>query len=40
LGVVIGRGVKLGDNIKIYQNVTIGTVDGKTYPTIGNNVTI
>lgn len=30
---------KVGDNLTIYQNVTIGD-SGKGYPTIGNNVTI
>lgn len=41
-GVVIGRGVRLGSDCKIYQGVTIGSKleDGVAYPVIGNNVTI
>ena len=42
VGIVIGKGVTLGDDCKIYQNVTIGLrrdSDDK-YPRIGNNVTI
>ncbi|WP_204317734.1 serine O-acetyltransferase [Neobacillus sedimentimangrovi] len=39
LGVVIGRDVIIGDNCKIYQQVTLGQKDGK-YPIIGNNVVI
>ena len=38
-GIVIGGGVEIGDNCKIYQQVTLGQKDGK-YPAIGNNVTI
>ena len=39
LGIVISSEVKIGDNCKIYQNVTLGAgKDG--YPEIGNNVTI
>ena len=38
-GIVIGEGVEIGDNCKIYQQVTLGQKDGK-YPAIGNNVTI
>lgn len=30
---------KVGDNLTVYQNVTIGD-SGKGYPTIGDNVTI
>ena len=30
---------KIGDNLTVYQNVTIGD-SGKGYPTIGDNVTI
>lgn len=37
-GVVIG-GAKIGDNCRIYQNVTIGQKDG-FFPKIGDNVTI
>ena len=39
-GVVIGGGVKIGDNVTIYQGTTIGTKISKGYPTIGNDVTI
>lgn len=37
--IVIGEGVKIGDNCTIYQDVTIGQNHGK-YPEIGCNVTI
>lgn len=39
IGIVIGKGCKLGDNCKIYQNVTIGRKNGE-YPCIGNDVVI
>lgn len=42
-GVVIGETAKIGDNVTIYQGVTIGGVKleaGKRHPTIGNNVII
>jgi len=39
LGIVIGKDVVLGDNCKIYQQVTLGQKNGR-YPVIGNNVTI
>ncbi|MCT4791826.1 MULTISPECIES: hypothetical protein [Exiguobacterium] len=38
-GIVIGDGVKIGRNLNIYQNVTIGSSKNK-YPIIKNNVTI
>ncbi len=38
-GMVIGDGVRIGDNCTIYQNVTIGQRHG-SYPSIGNHVTI
>lgn len=39
LGIVISSETKIGDNCKIYQNVTLGAgKDG--YPEIGDNVTI
>lgn len=43
--IIIGKGVTIGDNCIIYQNVTIGGArigDGTSnkYPKIGNNVTI
>lgn len=39
VGVVIGPGVRVGDFVKVYQNVTLGKKNGK-FPFIGNNVTI
>lgn len=42
LGIIIGEGVKIGDNCTIYQNVTLGrkNMNIAEYPTIGNNVII
>lgn len=41
-GIVIGRGTKLGDNVTVYQGVTLGTHNWKKieYPTIENNVVL
>jgi len=42
-GVVIGETAEIGDNVTIYQGVTLGGVSlnpGKRHPTIGNNVVI
>lgn len=48
-GVVIGETTHIGDNVKIYQGVTLGALapgfgqslrNQKRHPTIGNNVTI
>lgn len=48
-GVVIGETTKIGDNVKLYQGVTLGALSTrsgqqlsgkKRHPTIGNNVTI
>jgi len=48
-GVVIGETTEIGDNVKIYQGVTLGAMSlrkgqllkgKKRHPTIGNNVTI
>lgn len=48
-GVVIGETTTIGDNVKIYQGVTLGALSTKggqklkgkkRHPTIGNNVTI
>lgn len=42
-GVVIGETAEIGDNVSIYQGVTLGGVSfnkGKRHPTIGNNVVI
>jgi len=43
MGVVIGETAILGDNVTIYQGVTLGGTGkekGKRHPTIGNNVVI
>lgn len=44
IGVVIGDGVEIGDNVKIWQGVTLGSHGKKeqklAYPTVGNNVKI
>ncbi len=42
-GVVIGETAEIGDNVTIYQGVTLGGTglqQGKRHPTIGNGVTI
>ena len=42
-GVVIGETTVIGDNVTVYQGVTLGGTGkdtGKRHPTIGNNVTI
>ena len=48
-GIVIGETTVIGDNVKIYQGVTLGALSTrkgqqlkgvKRHPTIGNNVTI
>ncbi|HHT7796125.1 TPA: serine O-acetyltransferase [Streptococcus suis] len=38
-GLTIGEGVIIGNNCRLYHQVTIGQKNGK-YPTIGNNVII
>lgn len=43
LGVVIGETAQIGDNVTIYQGVTLGGTGketGKRHPTVGNNVVI
>ena len=43
MGVVIGETSEIGDNVTIYQGVTLGGTGkekGKRHPTIGNNVVI
>jgi len=43
MGVVIGETCEIGDNVLIYQGVTLGGTgkdSGKRHPTIGNNVLI
>ncbi|CAB4857898.1 unannotated protein [freshwater metagenome] len=39
-GVVIGPGVVVGRDCRIFHNVTLGSRDGISYPTIGNGVTL
>ena len=48
-GVVIGETTEIGNNVKLYQGVTLGALstrkgqllsDVKRHPTIGNNVTV
>jgi len=44
IGIVIGEGVVVGDNVMIWQHVTLGS-KGRTgepfqYPSVGNNVRI
>lgn len=43
IGIIIGHDVKLGERVRIQQNVTIGRkkpTPSAGYPTIGNDVTI
>jgi len=43
MGVVIGETAEIGDDVLLYQNVTLGgtgTEKGKRHPTIGNSVVI
>ena len=42
IGIVIGNGVVLEDNVTVYQNVTIGKTcdEAEKYPVIGHGVTI
>lgn len=43
MGVVIGETTKIGDNVTLFQEVTLGGTGrekGKRHPTVGNNVTI
>ena len=42
-GVIIGETTIIGDNVTLYQGVTLGGVGlnkGKRHPTLGNNVTV
>lgn len=42
-GIVIGETAEVGDNVTLYQGVTLGGTGkekGKRHPTIGNNVTV
>jgi serine O-acetyltransferase len=43
MGVVIGETTEIGDDVLLYQNVTLGGTGnerGKRHPTIGNNVVV
>lgn len=43
MGVVIGETSEIGDNVTLYQGVTLGGTgneQGKRHPTVGNNVVI
>lgn len=43
MGVVIGETTEVGDDVTIYQGVTLGGTSlnkGKRHPTLGNNVTV
>ena len=43
MGVVIGETAEVGDNVLLYQGVTLGGTGkqrGKRHPTVGNNVTV
>ena len=39
MGIVLGDGVRIGDNCTVYHGVTIGQKNGK-YPCLGDNVTV
>lgn len=39
-GVVLNGGAKIGRNCTMYQGVTVGTIDMKTFPVIGDHVFI
>ncbi|MDN4523950.1 serine O-acetyltransferase [Fictibacillus fluitans] len=42
VGIVIGEGVWIGNNVTIYQNVTLGRANGSVelYPTVQDNVVL
>jgi serine O-acetyltransferase len=43
MGVVIGETAEIGDDVLVYQNVTLGGTGnerGKRHPTLGNNVVV
>src|SRR3712207_9113010 len=43
MGVVIGETTQVGENVTLYQGVTLGGTgkeSGKRHPTIGNNVVV
>ncbi len=43
MGIVIGETAEVGDNVLLYQGVTLGGTGkqkGKRHPTLGNNVTV
>lgn len=39
VGIVVGEGVAIGDDVRIYQNVTLGQSRG-SYPTVGDGATV
>ena len=39
-GVVLNGGAKIGKNCTMYQGVTVGNIDMKTFPVIGDDVFI
>ena len=39
-GVVLNGGAKIGRNCTMYHGVTVGTIDMKTFPVVGDNVFI
>ena len=39
-GIVLNGGAKIGRNCTMYHGVTIGTIDMKTFPVVGDNVFI
>lgn len=40
IGVVMSNGTRIGENVQIYQNVTLGNWKGNGSPTIGDDVLI
>lgn len=43
VGIVIGDGVRIGSNVTVFQNVTLGSgrpVNNASYPVLGDNVTV
>ena len=39
-GIVIGPGVVIGSDCRIFHNVTLGSRDGVSYPSVGDDVTL
>lgn len=43
VGIIIGDGVRIGSNVTVFQNVTLGSgrsVSNTSYPVLGDNVTV